>query len=511
MADEVYEHLTFDDIEHVPIATLPGMWRADGHHRLGRQDASASRAGRSAGRRARPPLVERGAHGQAVPHLRGQRPVPVRGRRSGSACPTPTSPSSAPTSQRKRDLLCGRSGAGRPGGVPPAGHVLRHRRHPLDRRGRRPGLLPRRCPSGAGWWRCPNVVFYDDVDAGRPLVRFAFCKRHEVLEEAVDRLTACEREAERAMKIAAIQHDIAWEDGAATRRHLEPHRRAARRPRAPAWCVLTRDVRHRLLAGRRPHRRAGGRADLDVDAASRPPPTACGSTARCAERPADGRPASQRRRPGRAGRHGPPLRQDPPVHLRRRARGLRRRRPATLTVDVDGLRISLFVCYDLRFADDWWPLAPTTDLYLCCANWPEARRAPLAGAAAGSGHREPGLRGGRQPRRRGRWPDLRRATAASSIRWARCWPAPPGTETVLLADVDAGRGGQGARPLPLPAGPPHRHARPPTGARTGSRWARLRCPDDRGPGGDHRQRLAGAHRGRSARWPRATSSSSWSP
>ena len=26
VADEVYEHLTFDDIEHVPIATLPGMW-----------------------------------------------------------------------------------------------------------------------------------------------------------------------------------------------------------------------------------------------------------------------------------------------------------------------------------------------------------------------------------------------------------------------------------------------------------------------------------------------------
>ncbi len=26
VADEVYEHLTFDGVEHVPIATLPGMW-----------------------------------------------------------------------------------------------------------------------------------------------------------------------------------------------------------------------------------------------------------------------------------------------------------------------------------------------------------------------------------------------------------------------------------------------------------------------------------------------------
>jgi N-succinyldiaminopimelate aminotransferase len=33
-------------------------------------------------------------------------------------------------------------------------------------------------------------VFYDDVDAGRALVRFAFCKRLEVLEAAVDRLAA---------------------------------------------------------------------------------------------------------------------------------------------------------------------------------------------------------------------------------------------------------------------------------------------------------------------------------
>jgi predicted amidohydrolase len=45
-----------------------------------------------------------------------------------------------------------------------------------------------------------------------------------------------------------------------------------------------------------------------------------------------------------------------------------------VTVDVDGLRVSLFVCYDLRFADDWWQVAPGTDVYLCCANWPEVRR-----------------------------------------------------------------------------------------------------------------------------------------
>jgi N-succinyldiaminopimelate aminotransferase len=34
----------------------------------------------------------------------------------------------------------------------------------------------------------PNAVFYDDKQAGRSQVRFAFCKRDDVLAEAADRL-----------------------------------------------------------------------------------------------------------------------------------------------------------------------------------------------------------------------------------------------------------------------------------------------------------------------------------
>lgn len=45
-----------------------------------------------------------------------------------------------------------------------------------------------------------------------------------------------------------------------------------------------------------------------------------------------------------------------------------------VTVDVEGIRVSMFVCYDLRFADEFWRLAPETDLYLVPANWPESRR-----------------------------------------------------------------------------------------------------------------------------------------
>ncbi len=45
-----------------------------------------------------------------------------------------------------------------------------------------------------------------------------------------------------------------------------------------------------------------------------------------------------------------------------------------VTVEIEGLRISLFVCYDLRFADELWRVARETDLYLVPANWPESRR-----------------------------------------------------------------------------------------------------------------------------------------
>lgn len=43
-------------------------------------------------------------------------------------------------------------------------------------------------------------------------------------------------------------------------------------------------------------------------------------------------------------------------------------------VQVDDIRVSLSVCYDLRFPYVFWPLAETTDLYLVPANWPAKRR-----------------------------------------------------------------------------------------------------------------------------------------
>lgn len=45
-----------------------------------------------------------------------------------------------------------------------------------------------------------------------------------------------------------------------------------------------------------------------------------------------------------------------------------------LTLDIEGVRVSFFICYDLRFADHFWDLAFDTDLYVVSANWPAKRR-----------------------------------------------------------------------------------------------------------------------------------------
>ena len=50
----------------------------------------------------------------------------------------------------------------------------------------------------------------------------------------------------------------------------------------------------------------------------------------------------------------------------------RRRSSSPSTSTASGC--SLFVCYDLRFADEFWALAADTDCYVVVANWPAPRR-----------------------------------------------------------------------------------------------------------------------------------------
>jgi predicted amidohydrolase len=42
--------------------------------------------------------------------------------------------------------------------------------------------------------------------------------------------------------------------------------------------------------------------------------------------------------------------------------------------DQTGVRVTPFVCYDLRFADVFWSAGPVTDAYVVVANWPASRQ-----------------------------------------------------------------------------------------------------------------------------------------
>jgi predicted amidohydrolase len=44
------------------------------------------------------------------------------------------------------------------------------------------------------------------------------------------------------------------------------------------------------------------------------------------------------------------------------------------TVEVEGVRVTPSICYDLRFPEPFRPVASSTDLYCVIANWPDMRR-----------------------------------------------------------------------------------------------------------------------------------------
>ena len=189
VTDEVYEHLVFTDspAPHIPLATLPGM--RERTLRISSAGKTFSCTGWKVGWASGPaPLVAaalrvkqfltfvNGAPFQpAVAVALGLPDSYYEGFRAGL--------------QAQRDqLLAGLAEAGfgvlRPAGTYFATADIR----PL---GGTDGVefcraLPERC----GVVAVPTQVFYDSVEAGRYLVRFAFCKRPEVLAEAVTRLRA---------------------------------------------------------------------------------------------------------------------------------------------------------------------------------------------------------------------------------------------------------------------------------------------------------------------------------
>jgi predicted amidohydrolase len=173
------------------------------------------------------------------------------------------------------------------------------------------------------------------------------------------------------LRVAAIQHDIAWEDRAATCARLEPWLDAAATAGA-RLAVLSEmfAVGFSMHVDTIAEPEGGPTADWLFDQAKRHGMWLYASVPERADGAA---------RPRNVGILTGP---DGEVHRYAKLHpftysGEHEHYDAgedTVTVTIDGVRVSLFVCYDLRFGDDWWPLAPHTDCYLVCANWPDARR-----------------------------------------------------------------------------------------------------------------------------------------
>jgi N-succinyldiaminopimelate aminotransferase len=185
VADEVYEHLVFDEAEHVPLATLPGM-----HERtvtIGSAGKTFSFTGWKVGWvTSTPPLVT--AVRTAKQYLTYVSAGPFQ-YAVAEALRLPDSyfDGFRADLQRKRDLLGdGLRAAGFEVYQPQGTYFITTEITPLGEKDAYAfcRALPERC----GVVAIPNSVFYDDFDAGRSQVRFTFCKKDDVLHEAAGRL-----------------------------------------------------------------------------------------------------------------------------------------------------------------------------------------------------------------------------------------------------------------------------------------------------------------------------------
>ncbi|MEV8089029.1 pyridoxal phosphate-dependent aminotransferase [Streptomyces nigra] len=185
VTDEVYEHLVFDDAEHIPLASFPGMRE---------RTVTISSAGKTysfTGWKvgwvtASPALVT------AVRSAKQYLTYVSAGPFQYAVAEALSLPDSYFDDFRadmlaKRNILAGGlEEAGftvyRPAGT----YFITADIRPL---GETDGIaFCRTLPERAGVVAIPTAVFYDHRDQGAPFVRFAFCKQTHVLEEAVTRL-----------------------------------------------------------------------------------------------------------------------------------------------------------------------------------------------------------------------------------------------------------------------------------------------------------------------------------
>jgi Aspartate/tyrosine/aromatic aminotransferase len=178
ISDEVYEHLIFDGRAHTPIATLPDM--RERTVTISSAGKTFSVTGWKIGWACAPPELITAVRSvkQFLTYVNGAPFQPAVAQALDSA--EKLAPAAA--LQHQRDLLCdGLADLGYDVVRPQATYFAT-----VDV-GTDAVAFCRELPISKGVVAIPSSVFYDS-DAGDHYVRFAFCKRPEVLHEALERL-----------------------------------------------------------------------------------------------------------------------------------------------------------------------------------------------------------------------------------------------------------------------------------------------------------------------------------
>lgn len=188
ITDEVYEHLVFDDAVHVPLATLPGM--AERTLTISSAGKAFSFTGWKIGWCSGPPrLVAAARAAKQFMTFAGGTPLQVAVAHGLDHAERLTRPLVAQLAANRDALADGLAQAGFALARRSAGtYFLNADAAPL-------GVTDaaawcRELPHRVGVVAIPASAFYERIETAPTLVRFAFCKRPEVIAAAAARLAA---------------------------------------------------------------------------------------------------------------------------------------------------------------------------------------------------------------------------------------------------------------------------------------------------------------------------------
>lgn len=185
VTDEVYEHLVFDEHRHVPLATLPGM--ADRTLTISSSGKTFSFTGWKIGWATGPADLVAAVEGAKnwLSYSSGAPFQPAIARALNEH--DDFHRRLRADLREKRDLMCAAlADLGFGVRVPEGTYFITTDIRPLGATDGRRFCVD--LAHGAGVVAIPSVAFYDDLEEGNPLVRWAFCKERSVLEEGLDRL-----------------------------------------------------------------------------------------------------------------------------------------------------------------------------------------------------------------------------------------------------------------------------------------------------------------------------------